>query len=156
MMSTHISFWFVDTSCFIGWIVKAVFISTCWTTHITFFIFVGSSCTNFSAKSRGEMNYHIAKKHSKAISRIVHRCIKCDKDFHGFYKTREHTQKEHGAKRFSEAPNVDVAQLMRDLDDNSLKEQLETCKHFLVDSEMENGRNRVYKFAIDTLDPKHL
>ena len=38
-------------------------------------------------------------------------------------------------------------------DDNSLKEELETCKHFLVDSKMENGRDN---FAMDTLEPKHL
>ena len=31
-----------------------------------------------------------------------------------------------------------------------------TCKKFLVDSEMENGRHRVYNFAMYTLDPKYL
>ena len=36
------------------------------------------------------------------------------------------------------------------------KEELKTCKHFLMDSEMENGRHRVYNFAMDTLDPKCL
>ena len=45
---------------------------------------------------------------------------------------------------------------MGDVDDNSLKEELKTCKQFLVDSEMENGRHRVYNFAMDTLDPKYL
>ena len=40
--------------------------------------------------------------------------------------------------------------------DNSLKEELETCKRFLVDSEIENGRHRIYKFAMDSLDPKYL
>ena len=33
--------------------------------------------------------------------------------------------------------------LKGDVDDNSLREELETCKRFLVDSEMENGRERV-------------
>ena len=40
---------------------------------------------------------------------------------------------------------------MGDVDDNSLKEE-----HFVVDSQMKNGRHRVYKFAMDTLDPKYL
>ena len=31
-----------------------------------------SSCTNFSTKSRAELNYHLAKKHSKATARVVH------------------------------------------------------------------------------------
>ena len=38
-------------------------------------------------------------------------------------------------QRGSGAQSVDVAQLMRDVDDNGLKEELETCDHFLVDSE---------------------
>ena len=45
---------------------------------------------------------------------------------------------------------------MGDVDDNSLKEELETCKHFMVDSEMNNGRRRVYNFAKPTVDPKYL
>ena len=45
---------------------------------------------------------------------------------------------------------------MRDVDDKSLKEELGTCKQFLVDSEMENGRHRVYNFAVDILDTKYL
>ena len=35
---------------------------------------------------------------------------------------------------------VDVAHIMGDVDDNSLKEELETCEHFLIDSEIDNGR----------------
>ena len=51
--------------------------------------------------------------------------------------------------------NADVAHVMGDVDDKSLKKKLETCKHSLFDSEIENGRHRVYNFAIDTLDPKY-
>ena len=58
-------------------------------------------------------------------------------------------------QRGSGHQSVDVAQLMGDVDDNSLKEELETSKHFLVDSEMGNRRHRVYNFAMDTLDPKY-
>ena len=45
---------------------------------------------------------------------------------------------------------------MGNVDDNSLKEELDACKHFLVDSEKESGRHRFYNFALDTLDPKYL
>ena len=45
---------------------------------------------------------------------------------------------------------------MGDVDDKSLKEESKKFKHFLVDSEMANGRHRFYKFAMDTLDPKYL
>ena len=45
---------------------------------------------------------------------------------------------------------------MGDVDDNSVKEELGTCKHFLVDRYLENRRRRVCKFAMDTLDPRFL
>ena len=41
---------------------------------------------------------------------------------------------------------------MRDVDDQSLGEELESCKHFLTDTEMENGRHRVFNFAMSSFD----
>ena len=80
----------------------------------------------------------------------------CYKDFHSFYSLREQKWEEHGKQRGPGAQNVDLTQLMGDVDDNSQKEELETCKKFLVDSEKENGKQSVYNFAMDTLDPKVL
>ena len=118
--------------------------------------FICSSRTNFSTKSRAEMNFKIAQKHSKATAMFIHNCTKYDKDFHSFHNLRERKRNEHVARRGSKAQKVDVAQVMGDVDGNSLKENLEACKHFLVDSEMVNGRHRVYNFAMDTLYPKNL
>ena len=100
--------------------------------------FYCTHCVNFFTESRAEKYSHIAKY------------------VHGFYKWREHKRKEHGALRSSEGRNVDVAHVMGDVDVKSLKEEWETCKHVLVDGEMENGRHRVFKFAMDTLDLKNL
>ena len=36
--------------------------------------------------------------------------------------------------------NVDLAQLVRAIDAESLREELETCRHFVVDSVKQNGR----------------
>ena len=58
------------------------------------------------------MNIHIAKKHFKAIAKVLHKLNLCDKDFHSFYKLREHNRKEHGAQIGSGAQNVDVAHVM--------------------------------------------
>ena len=38
------------------------------------------------------------------------------------------------------------------VDDQSLREELESCKHFLTDTEMENGRHRVFNFAMSSFD----
>ena len=45
----------------------------------------------------------------------------------------------------------DVNNLLED-DDADLKKELRACQHFLVDSEPEKGRHRVFNFAISTFD----
>ena len=45
---------------------------------------------------------------------------------------------------------------MGGFNDGSLKEELETCKHVLVDFEMENGRRKLFNFGMDTLITKFL
>ena len=84
--------------------------------------------TNSSTESRAEMNCQLAKKHPEATARVVRKCKKCDKNLHSFYLLREHKSKEYGAQRSSSAQKFDMTQLMGDADDNSLKEELETCK----------------------------
>ena len=42
--------------------------------------------------------------------------------------------------------------IVGDVDDQSLREELESCKHFLTDTEMENGRYRVFNFAMSSFD----
>ena len=41
---------------------------------------------------------------------------------------------------------------MGDADDQILREELESCKHFLTATEMENGRHRVFNFAMSSSD----
>ena len=48
--------------------------------------------------------------------------------------------------------NIDVEDIVRDVDDRQLKEELETCKHFLTDTETEIGRHRVFNFALSSFD----
>ena len=42
--------------------------------------------------------------------------------------------------------------IVGDVDDQSLREEWESCKHFLTDTEMENRRHRVFNFAISSFD----
>ena len=39
---------------------------------------------------------------------------------------------------------------MGDVDDQCLREELESCKHFLVYTELQNGTHRVFNFAISS------
>ena len=50
------------------------------------------------------------------------------------------------------ACKIDLEDIVGDVDDQSLREELESCKHFLTDTEMENGRQRAFNFAMSSLD----
>ena len=45
-----------------------------------------------------------------------------------------------------------MIQLAGRIDVESLEEGMETCTHFLVDSEMENGGQKIFTFAMEILD----
>ena len=48
--------------------------------------------------------------------------------------------------------NIDMEDIVGDVVDQSLREELQSCKHFLTDTEMENGRHRVFNFAMSSFD----
>ena len=107
-----------------------------------------SQCPNFSTKSQNDSNYHIAKKHGTSNPKTTHICKVCKEEFAGFYALRQHKSKMHGLnlKKDDSSPLVD------DIDDESLKEELRACEHFLVDSEFERGRHKVFNYAVETLN----
>ena len=96
-----------------------------------------SKCSNFSTKSQKVLNYHIAKKHGTSKPKTTHTCKVCKEEFAGFYALRQHKSKMHGLK----VKKTDSSSLVNDIDDDSLKEELLACEHFLVDSEFERGRH---------------
>ena len=105
--------------------------------------------SNFSTKSRADSNYHIAKKHATLRAKNTHKFKFCFKEFSGFYALRQHKTSEHGIQMKS--AEFDVNNLLDD-DDAELKEELQAYQHFLVDSELEKGRHRVFNFAMSTFD----
>ena len=62
---------------------------------------------------------------------------------------RQHKTSEHGIQLKS--AEFDVSNFLED-DDAELKEELQACQFFLVDSELEKGRHRVFNFATSTFD----
>ena len=108
-------------------------------------------CPNFSTKSRDDLNYHIAKQHSAAGPSITIKCKLCHAEFPGFYVLRQHKNFQHGTQIGFGAGNIYVADLVGDVDDQSLREELQSCRHFLVDSEIQKGRHSVFNFAVNNL-----
>ena len=109
-------------------------------------------CPNFSTKFQSDLNYHIAKKHSTPKPDVTFKCKLRHADFPGFYALRQHKNSQHGTQIGFEANNIDVEDIVGDVDDQSLREELESCKQFLTDTEMENGRHRVFNFAMSSFD----
>ena len=50
------------------------------------------------------------------------------------------------------ASNIDVEDIVEEVDDQNLREELESCKNFLTDTEKENGRHRVFNFDMSSVD----
>ena len=48
--------------------------------------------------------------------------------------------------------DVFVENIVEDVADQRLREELRSCKHFLVDSELERGRQKVLNYAVETLN----
>ena len=109
-------------------------------------------CPNFSTITREDLNYHDAKKHSVPKPSITYKCKLCHADITGFYALYQHKNTSHGTQIGFGSNNIDVEDLVGDVDDESLREELESCKHFLTDTEMENGRHRVFNFAMSSFD----
>ena len=98
------------------------------------------------------MNYHVVKKHSVPRSSITYKCELCHAELPGFYALLQHKNTQHGTEFGFGASNIGVEDIVGDVDDQSLREELESCKHFLTDTEMEKGRHRVFNFAMSSFD----
>ena len=97
---------------------------------------------------KNDLNYHIAKKHSVPRPSTTYNCKLCDAEFPGFYVLRQHRNTQYGPQMGFGASNNDTEDIVADIDDQSLREEMESCRHFLTDTEMENGRHRVFNFVM--------
>ena len=61
---------------------------------------------------------------------ITFKCKLCYREFPGFYALRQHKNTQHGTQIGFGGRNIDVEDIVGDVDDQSLREELESCKHF--------------------------
>ena len=52
----------------------------------------------------------------------------------------------------SRTRDVDVEHIVADVEDNKLREELRSCQHFLVDSELERARHKIFNYAAETVN----
>ena len=110
-----------------------------------------SQCPSFSTKSQNDLDYHIAKKHSASKPDVTFKCKLCSQEFPAVYALLQHRNNQHGMQIGSRTRAVDVEHIVGDVEDHSLREELRSCQHFLVDSELERSRHKVFNYAVETL-----
>ena len=110
-----------------------------------------TQCPNFFTESKDDLNYHIAKQHSAAGPSKTYKCTPCHAEFPGFYALRQHKNTQHGTQIGFGASNIDVKDIVGDVDDQGWREELQSCRHFLFDSETQKGRHSVFNFAVTNL-----
>ena len=50
---------------------------------------------------------------------------------------------------------MDVEHIVEDVEDHKLREELRSCQHFLMDSEIERARHKVLNYAIGNLNAEY-
>ena len=111
-----------------------------------------SQGVKFSTKSQIDLIYHIAKKHSASKLDVTFKCKHCYQEFPGFYAIRQHRNTQHTMQIGSGTRDVDLEHIVGDVEDQRLREELRSCQHFLVYSELERARHKVFNYAVEALN----
>ena len=110
--------------------------------------------SQFLHKITKNPNYHIDKKQSAPKLDVMFKCKLCCQESPGFYALRQHRNTEHGMQIGSGTRYVDVEHRVEDVEDHRLREGLRSSQHFLVDSELERAKHKVFNYAIENLNAK--
>ena len=115
-----------------------------------------SKC-NFHTKSQKDLDYHMAKAHAPEGKKIDTTCGTCGKHFPSYYSLQQHRKKEHGTlSKVSTSSSQNFAEEFELEETPQLQEELSACQHFFQDTEIQNGRHRVFNFKLDKLDPNEI
>ena len=106
----------------------------------------------FPIKSQGEKKYRFAEKRSAPKPAVPLKCKLSCQELPGFWTLRQHKNIQHGSP--IKTANVDSDDIINELDDANPKEELRSCQQFLVDSEIERARQKVFNYAIENLIAK--
>ena len=104
--------------------------------------------------SQADLNYHIAKKRSASQPKVTHDCQECGESFPSFYSLRQH-KIQHKNLKNKEEQVLTLQSLKKDiLKNKNLQDEIQSGKYFLVDSEFNKARLKVFNYAIETRSTK--
>ena len=70
----------------------------------------------------------------------------------GVYALGQHRNTQHGMQIGPRTRDVNLEHIVGDVEDQRLRKELRSCQHFLVDSEPERARHKVFIYAVETLN----
>ena len=114
-------------------------------------------CPTFAAKTTKILDYHRVTKHGRKPKKSFFTCSECKLNFHSFYTLRKHKQSFHKIRKQPAEPvsvEIDLDTIMGDHASQELRDELNSVKHFLVDSESIRGKHKVFNFAVAELNPQ--
>ena len=91
-------------------------------------------------------------RHSAPKPDVTFKCKLFYQEFKGFYAFCQHRNTQHGMQIGSRTTDVDVEHIVGDVEDHKLREELLSCQHFLVDSELESATHKVFNYTVETLN----
>ena len=98
-----------------------------------------SKCPNFSSKSKSDLIYHVAKKQGAPKRIATFKCKLRYQGFFGFCTLRLLKNILHGF--LINTTYFDPDDIINEVDDMNLNEELHSCQHFFVDSDLERARH---------------
>ena len=107
-------------------------------------------CPNFSTKSQIDLNYHFAEKHRALKPDLTFTCKLCYREFAGFYSFRQDKSTQHDFP--IKTAMVEPENILYEVDDANLIEELRPFPPFLVDSELERARLKVFNYAVENIN----
>ena len=118
-------------------------------------------CPHFYTKRKEDLNYHLAKHHAPQEKKLSTVCTICLEEFPSFYSLQQHKRRKHGTSTkvgTKSSENLKEVLESEELDRNNeqLQQELSACQHFFDNTEMENGRHRVFNFKLSRLDPSEI
>ena len=104
---------------------------------------------NYCTYNQQEMNFHTSKMHMKSTPKST-KCLLYEKEIPSYYSLEQHCKKDHGLKVRKTSDFVADLNKILENEKNSdqIRDELNACQHFLTDTEMENGRHKVFNFQL--------
>ena len=107
-------------------------------------------CPIFSSTSQDDLNYCVGKNHSAPEPAVVSKYKTCYQEFPEIYALRQQKNTQNGSS--SKTENVHPDDNTNELEDTNLEQELRSCQYFLLDSEHETARQKVFSYAVKSLN----